>query len=866
MSFYSELSREPETWQSKTNSITRLPWLKTTALNTKTGYYSAERIPRAVFDSVYDGMGFGKHGNGDQEMEDGRLFTFAQKAEDEAVRLGKHGLGINPWVLAVGQPSVEISNKFNINNSQTWNIPDAMKQLPPTKILATIEHMMTAQDEEVWKELAPVKELPLDSSFSFHWTIVTHKPAIAREVPQFGLPTMVSASATQGASELGLFAIGCEIGLGFLVTELGTAHFFAILRQMASGILAAGQLSVAIQLAKAPQEYVQSRSMDPYFTKRTIDEEYDAKAMAFGILQNRNYNTFIKLDDSMNAQLKANFADPGNYSWLLTPECVQHLLHENKEGVTFNMAGTDAQKRLEQSILSKVTLYGRDAYVMGPFRMPENQLFQVFASPIEIGEYIDFFDETPFNMPYSPQSRDRRIFTMDGWKEVTFAQALQWCVLWKSDNTGFHAPPPTDDANYWNGNNLKENGKFAIFPYVAANPGNDRTIRPPATIGDLPLTDEFKIAAVHSLFDGMRPPINRKKLATLESAALAVNEWPCEQESGMKVVEGAACNPANAIASIQARIQTHMTVYHPGGTNVGNLATNASDAAGARGDPPLPLSDTEKRAWWLYSVTPFTRANMLKLHNSGIRVPIGIIAAQAHQRYYGHNAYKLKPGEVVIRVRKEGQAVITDTPDTHVHHVSCKYPMGCATIKPKNIVASECVYITQYHGGCDIKPIFPDDNNYRPGEFVIGENNEGSIIYFGVPQTLKIADVPRNFNFTGGLWSNGIGKANANTSDYKANLIPGCAYYAKAFKFETAQLGNPTGRTISDNYREIYCPANAVCRRACYQLRDGTTGLYDIIRKGAGYWKFGGTYESAQDQRVGGSFDPNPNRGVIKIV
>ena len=772
--------------------------------------------PDSLYEENRSTCGISKHAL-DDPTRGGGIKTLLQ-----ALQISKHSAGplTHPLVSIFGNPGFMLTPEFNIADSDTWTLPSALNGKPSARLAETIAMLTAAQEEDLWNELVPLKEIPINSSEIVHWTYIETKPTLARETTPLGLPTMVEASASSGKAELHRYVLAGQIGIGFWGSPLGTQFFNAILWAIAQGILAAGQFSAAMALAGAEQQYLKVVYNTEGYTKETIDAFYNRRKICFARLQRPNINTLQMLKIEAENIIKNKHGTAGRYAMVITPETATALTKCHDGAITYHIAGASGQGKLTETIMTKMEIDNIPVYVIPAFRMPNDYAVQAFSHPAENGEMILAFDETPYNQPYDPRSRDRKVYTQDRkYVEVTFEDMLNNLACFDEETGELVRPLKPMDAivqgqtkvpKYWHPGSLNE---FAYFPYA----NKDDT--GPRTLSSVPGWDKIKTHVAKSFFN----PIN----------GLQESEWnstPTDAERGI----------------IRSKLEIAIKEADPSkeimaGATLPNIRDTFSDALGS---------------------LPFNKKTLLALHQAGARVPINIIMGQLHQRCMVHDSAWMLIGGVAARMRKTGNAVIADEIEHHLHQISAEARACSAVPFPRNIAVMPSTLVKQVGIGFGVAPIRPGQE-YRPRNYRLN----GDMVYIAVPPTFKRNNVPINLNMLGVI-TDELAKMYASEIDPFHNAYPGYAYYTALFDWRGpgCKLGQPNMRDWSDGYRTVDDPVNFVCCEAAYLMYDTDTHEYTKFRSGNGYWGAEGTYEEANSHRQAGVFSRSPNRGLVKMV
>jgi hypothetical protein len=751
--------------------------------------------PRIPLESNNSEVAFAMHSAGAENFSAAERADAEDKWREEnltlvglAVQWAAHGgTTTNPMAYVFGEPDQFYGprqGELRMPRSDTWLLPEAMNGKPNVRVGETIEHIRTSRASALWQYLVPIVELTHNVPNVVQWTVIEFDPSLARETPEMGLPTLVSARAITDRATLKLYKIAGKIGMDFLLSEMGMRHWLETLKSIADGINAAGDLASAMSIVAAEEAYVRTQRQSNSMFKPTINYLYDYMASTFACLQNPNSNVFSMLMASLKETLNLKHAAMGpedEYVLLLTPPAVLGLLLDNKEATTYNTAGQDGPDRLKQQTISEVTLYGTKIFSIPPFTMPGNMQLQVLATPYEVGEFETWFDETPLDSPYDPMERNRAIYTKKArWLPISFEEALNNCAMWATDGT---IRTPSKDLT---GDNSPTD-LHATFPITK---GGKTAI---TLIGNIPGVKEsaYQEAVVNSV-------LASKKVT-------------------------AAATATEALTKLEADF-TGLTL---------------------EGSGELKIKD-------LYNKIPFNRANLIKLHKLGIRVPLNIIGVRPHQKGYGHSGYLMLPQKVTKCFRKPGSAIVQDDIEHSIHNVSCNYTFGTAVVGSKNIATAPCVWVTQTDYGFNATPITKE--SYKPEELTdVG----GDIIYLAVPPTFKRSDIPRNLLLPGVITPS-LGSIFVEPEDIFEHAYPGYEYYDDLFGWTMKKCGEPYRRSTREPYRNIDFPVNVVCREACYKLYNPKTRVFNRVRSGNGYWKQTGTYEDAFRDREGRVFNKNP--------
>jgi len=145
-------------------------------------------------------------------------------------------------------------------------------------------------------------------------------------------------------------------------------------------------------------------------------------------------------------------------------------------------------------------------------------------------------------------------------------------------------------------------------------------------------------------------------------------------------------------------------------------------------------SPQDKAALRFMAAIPFSRMNLLGLHNQGIAIPVAFTVRRPHMTYGTQAAYKLKRGpETGNTFLKPG--IFSMAEDANIQEVAGMYSYKVKALvkEPKNVFAARNVYANKYIGGANIKPIrkpapsskeryAPMQNYYGVGHIPLGRS------------------------------------------------------------------------------------------------------------------------------------------------
>lgn len=696
---------------------------------------------------------------------------------DPNVAMAQHnGAAIDPFSYILGEAPYMMSRGLDMKRTDTWNIPTPLAGQPSPKLDATIEHLVTAQSNELWDHLVPTRKIDINNSNVVHWTVIEHQPAMARETTPLGLPTMVDARAHTEKQELSLYAIGGRIGIGFWMTEMGTRHWLELLFSIASGIVAASQFSAAIAIASTESRYMRLMREVKSGFKPTLDYAHDNLASTFALFQHPSHNYFTIMMTKLQDQARIKNAEGGAYVLVTTPEAVIALMKGNKDGIAYHTSGPGGPEMLKKEVISRQRIYDTDVYAVPSFRMPNGRMEQPFAIPFEIGERIEFFDETAEGGKFDIRSMNRRIFTRErGWVEVTFRDAIKNLSCW--DVNGDLIPseatprPHSDSAPKWF---TDQNGHQLLYAYYPFSIDNN-TVKKTITAPGFPLSRDEALA----LYD-------------------------------------IYASPGEIDAVKTARL------YRPVGKRLKTAVPNPEDT------PAEVKTEAEKvfKECGKWSTFPF-QIIALQLHQRGF----------GHYAYYmlpGRVVYRVrKEGHAVVEDSFEQH--IHQVSCQYAAGAAVVFPKNLVEARNVFIAQTERGYgVEPIHPS---KAGYGD--RYEPNDLDGGVQGDIIYIAVPSKQYYKVDQVPRNLNVRG-IIAGDLTQIYIPPEDMHANSYPGWAYQDSLYGWTAMKCGMIRQREFPDAYRTMDFPVNIVCRQACYQLYSIKKEQYTIIREGNGYWKFEG--------------------------
>jgi hypothetical protein len=333
-------------------------------------------------------------------------------------------------------------------------------------------------------------------------------------------------------------------------------------------------------------------------------------------------------------------------------------------------------------------------------------------------------------------------------------------------------------------------------------------------------------------FDAARWPLSRSYYPYTDKTVNPLELWTKDDEDHVKeeIMNAVAINDKMAAAGwVVAQART--------------FALDDIELRGRDGKAPttIPQAFTDAKN---------LRDRLIAAHKANYIIPMNILILQPHQRYMAQDCLYMLPGSVAVRVKKQGEAMVQDVNRDFIHRVTVQVPLGCANEMPQNLVKAPAVVISQYLGGCGVKPM-KFDNNYNPREY----KYNGDLIFLPVPRDWE---APRNINLHGTMAT--LQQIYGHPEDPLANWYPGCALLNTKTHWVEMQTGIPSKRLWPrETFRVVRDPISCVARCATYLHRD-TQGTYNWIHEGKGYWQLDGTYQTATKDRILGTFEKVPSR------
>jgi hypothetical protein len=630
------------------------------------------------------------------------------------------------WMLTQGVGETMYSQ----TRSDSWNVPIGMQNVASTCLRATIEHLRSGQEDEIWNELAPIKEIDDNHPETYFWTTNYYEPTMAVQTTQRGRPNVVEAQMRTGMGRVNTYKIKGQVFLRFYKSEMGTAHWHHVLIAMARGLVLAGQYAAAVKLASADQEFLKIVRADEKMLP-TFDLYWDHVANYWAYFQRPHHTNVAALRTMFDSQLRAQGAHEGRYQWIITKPTYDCIAKFDEHSLKHDVMSERGLNMLESHIASKVRIGEDDVFVMNPFMLPRRVQDQPFGGPVEIAEHFEYFQEE--TGPGAVNKPDRFIYDAKS-KTITripIELALRNLVgapySKATDTVTFSKPQTMDNIA---GPHGQEN--LSYFPYTGKEGELDKDV---------------------------------------------------------------AASTAKTVAAMKADFVA------------GTLGFN-------------------------------------------------ILAIRPHQSYFADNSYYHLTGQVVERVQKSGEAIITDKEPEFLHDITVEAQLGAAAVNPQNIVKAPNTTITGYIAGEGVEPLVLDAS-YKPNSEI---PHKGDILFIAVPKDWELEKMPRNICLHGDFRELGNEYAPAQDGD---NWYPGCAFVNGYTHWRTMQAGTETSRYWDRTLRKVPYPSSICSRRMTYMLG---TRKPQQLRPGNGFWRMEATHFQCGATRIGGTFTDHPVLNGIEIT
>ena len=359
--------------------------------------------------------------------------------------------------------------------SDTWNSELGLQNVASTCLKASIEHLRSGQEDEIWNELAPIREIDDNSPNTFFWTTNFYESTMALQTTQRGMPNVVEAQMRTGVGRLNYYKIKGQVHFNFFKSEMGTAHWHHVLISMARALVLGGQYAAAVKLANADIEYADRVSQDGGYLP-TIDAHFDHVSEFWAYFQKPHHNNVAALRTMFENRLRVQGAHPGKYNWLITKATYDCIAKFDEHSLRHEITSERGLDLLESHVAVKVIISGDSVYVMSPFMLPRRILDQPFAQPVEISEHFEMFAEPYDGRGTTIDNGDRFVFDMrtKTIKKISFDFALKNLICWGNDANGtLRAPLVAMETTLNHTDQAKQN--LCYFPYTI---GADGAIAP----------------------------------------------------------------------------------------------------------------------------------------------------------------------------------------------------------------------------------------------------------------------------------------------------------------------------------------------------------------------------------------------------
>ena len=250
-----------------------------------------------------------------------------------------------------------------------------------------------------------------------------------------------------------------------------------------------------------------------------------------------------------------------------------------------------------------------------------------------------------------------------------------------------------------------------------------------------------------------------------------------------------------------------------------------------------------------YMGTAFTKANMVKLHTMGIRVPFGVIVANPHKRYIVSDGARMIAGQVVMRLDREGDAAIITNQD-RTHSIIAEKWHGTAVIESRNIAFARSIVVnSRLNNGMNGESLAPIDvahiENYDPVNWKFGA---GDAIYIPVP--IWFRQTPENLFLPGHIKWHSAHFASTG-DDNRTNGYPSSDVISSIFGLRNIGLGGERIIPQAQGFEGQPSAPNLNCRMAAFYKSD-KDGQFKYRVEGNGWWKAALTFcDDAAHVRMG---------------
>jgi hypothetical protein len=298
------------------------------------------------------------------------------------------------------------------NRSPTWSIPIGMQNAASTCLQATIEHLRSAQEDEIWNQLAPIQMIDVNRPNTFMWTTNYYESQMANQTTARGAANRIEASNFTGVGVLENYKIKGEVFLDFFETEMGTAHWYHVMISMAKALVLAGQYQAAVKIASADKIYEAKARAEDGGILPTFDQYWDFIAQHWAYFQRPHHNNVASLRTIFERRLTNQGAHPGKYEWIITKTTYACITKFDERSHTYNVAGERGLNMMDGKVASRVNLSNDPVVVVDEFTLARRSNDHPFNGPFEVAEHFEMMNEPGFG-------RDR--FVYDG-KNKTLAK------------------------------------------------------------------------------------------------------------------------------------------------------------------------------------------------------------------------------------------------------------------------------------------------------------------------------------------------------------------------------------------------------------------------------------------------------------
>lgn len=354
--------------------------------------------------------------------------------------LGADGQMGNAWASYFGPPNGEIrTNAYDKMKYETYDLPEVYKGRN-IFLKETIEGFINEKNPWYTSVCLPYHYTP---EMHIRWNEYRFNRTLAGVVPHEGISRLVTSSKRQFESHTIRHGLAFILEHGFMNTEEGKRQYMFNIRGIRDCVQETNNFDVVAALLHA----------------RRYDLEWEAKHgmrdLPFGPIAARKVTEWAIVQKSMDGldimheeyldRLARYHVKPNMWVW--HPRmCLYTQIVPQSEKEYF-ITGPKGEQMMAKSPAAVTNFRGLPVYTTRAFDVYEDELpIQLLNARRQIGEYYIMHNEHSDHSKYKNFMRDIIVYdeSIDNWRRVKFAEALEHCNRFTHDGMGF--PEPCSDS------------------------------------------------------------------------------------------------------------------------------------------------------------------------------------------------------------------------------------------------------------------------------------------------------------------------------------------------------------------------------------------------------------------------------------